>query len=72
MALATNVEVGLAQFGFAAPTDLDGAERLLAKLELLLERRPDDSRLARLVSLLHDRVDDLAQEDLVAQFHSIH
>lgn len=72
MALEMNVEVGLAKFGFAAPRDLDSAERTLAKLELLLERRPGDSRLSRLVALLHDLVDDLAQEDLVAQFHSIH
>lgn len=72
MALEKNVEVGLAKFGFAAPCDLDGAERLLAKLERLLERRPGDSRLDRLVSLLRDRIDDLAQEDLVTQFHSIH
>lgn len=72
MALNTTVEAGLAKFGFAVPTDLDGAERLLMKLEQLLERRPDDSRLERLVSLLRDRVDDLAQADLVAQFHRVH
>lgn len=72
MALDTTVEAGVAKFGFALPVDLEGSERLLLKLERLLERRPDDSRLVRLVSLLHDRVDDLAQEDLVAQFHLVH
>lgn len=66
------IEVALSSFGRAAPTELDEAERLLYQFECMLERRPDDSHLVRLVSQLQERVDVLGMQDLAAQLQSVH
>lgn len=68
MALA----VDLSFFGMAAPKCLDDTERMLHRFERMLDRRPDDENLGRLVSHLRERVDALGMQDLAARLSSLH
>lgn len=71
--LDSSVSVALARVGRAnLPTELNEAESLMYRLEALRDQGHGDEYLDRLLDRLALHVEDLAEQDLAAQFGRIH